>query len=111
MGQILGELIISLMVSLGYGQANNVENFLFVGADDVIAFKPNSTMITIRNVTSYGTTGLSFGSIGQYPGVVSTAIRPKQESIDYRPISLRISGSRMSSSTAPTRSKDLVEFK
>lgn len=26
-------------------------------------------MITIKNVTSYGTTGLSFGSIGQYPGV------------------------------------------
>jgi hypothetical protein len=111
MGQILGELIISLMVSLGYGQANNVENFLFVGADDVIVFKPNSTMITIRNVTSYGTTGLSFGSIGQYPGVVSTVFRPKQESIDYRPISLRIFGSRMSSSTAPIRSKDLVESK
>lgn len=35
----------------------------------MIAFKPNSTMITIKNVTSYGTTGLSFGSIGQYPGV------------------------------------------
>lgn len=48
------------------------ENFFFVGADDVIAFKPNSTMITIKNVTSYGTTGLSFGSIGQYPGVVSS---------------------------------------
>jgi len=52
-------------------RAHNVtyENFFFVGADDVIAFKPNSTMITIRNVTSYGTTGLSFGSIGQYPNV------------------------------------------
>lgn len=46
-----------------------IENFFFVGADDVIAFKPNSTLITIKNVTSYGTTGLSFGSIGQYPGV------------------------------------------
>jgi hypothetical protein len=52
-------------------QPDGVENFFFVGADDVIAFKPNSTMITIRNVTPYGTTGLSFGSIGQYPGVVS----------------------------------------
>jgi len=72
MEQILGELTTSLTVSPTSNQfkADIKENFFFVGADDVIAFKPNSTMITIRNVTSHGSTGLSFGSIGQYPGVV-----------------------------------------
>jgi hypothetical protein len=86
-------------------RAHNVtyENFFFVGADDVIAFKPNSTMITIKNVTSYGTTGLSFGSIGQYPGVVSSST----VKADARPISSKISGSRMSSSTALIRYKGL----
>jgi len=64
----------SPMVRLYVVMADLGENFFFVGADDVIAFKPNSTMITIRNVTSYGTTGLSFGSIGQYPNVVSSAL-------------------------------------
>ncbi|CAD6587360.1 MAG: hypothetical protein TREMPRED_004728 [Tremellales sp. Tagirdzhanova-0007] len=45
------------------------ENFVYQGGDDCISFKPNSTMITVRNVTCVGTTGLAFGSIGQYPGV------------------------------------------
>jgi hypothetical protein len=74
MEQIPGELTTSPMVSPRsiLFKADIIENFFFVGADDVIAFKPNSTMITIRNVTSHGSTGLSFGSIGQYPGVVRT---------------------------------------
>lgn len=91
-----------------FWHAHHVENFFFVGADDVIAFKPNSTMITIRNVTAHGSTGLSFGSIGQYPGVVRSSAH-----IDliYRPISSKTYGSRMSSSIALIRSRALVGFK
>jgi galacturan 1,4-alpha-galacturonidase len=44
---------------------------VYQGGDDCIALKPNSTDITIRNVTCYGGTGIAFGSIAQYEGVVS----------------------------------------
>lgn len=43
---------------------------VYQGGDDCIALKPNSTDITIRNVTCYGGTGIAFGSIAQYEGVV-----------------------------------------
>ncbi|ORY33759.1 putative polygalacturonase [Naematelia encephala] len=46
------------------------ENFVYQGGDDCIALKPNSTMITARNVSCYGGTGIAFGSIAQYPGVL-----------------------------------------
>ena len=36
-----------------------------------MAFKANSTQITLRNITCYGGNGIAFGSVGQYPGVVS----------------------------------------
>ena len=49
----------------------HVENFLYQGGDDCIALKPNSTSITVRNVTCIGGTGIAFGSIAQYEGVVS----------------------------------------
>lgn len=39
---------------------------VYQGGDDCLAFKPNSSMITARNVTCYGGTGIAFGSIGQY---------------------------------------------
>jgi len=42
---------------------------VYQGGDDCIALKPNSTDITIRNVTCYGGTGIAFGSIAQYEGV------------------------------------------
>jgi hypothetical protein len=42
---------------------------VFQGGDDCLAFKPNSSSITVRNVTCYGGTGIAFGSIGQYKGV------------------------------------------
>jgi polygalacturonase len=47
-----------------------VENMVYQGGDDCIALKPNSTMINIRNVTCFGGTGIAFGSIAQYEGVV-----------------------------------------
>jgi hypothetical protein len=50
--------------------ANDAENMVYQGGDDCIALKPNSTDITIRNVTCYGGTGIAFGSIAQYEGVV-----------------------------------------
>lgn len=56
-------------------QSHNVtvENMVYQGGDDCIALKPNSTMINIRNVTCFGGTGIAFGSIAQYEGVVSTS--------------------------------------
>ena len=47
-----------------------LENFVYQGGDDCLAFKPNSTMITARNVSCYGGSGIAFGSIAQYEGVV-----------------------------------------
>lgn len=41
---------------------------IYQGGDDCVAFKPNSSMITVRNVTCYGGTGVAFGSIAQYQG-------------------------------------------
>lgn len=53
-------------------QSRNVtyENWVYQGGDDCIAFKPNSTQITVRNITCYSVNGIAFGSIGQYPGKV-----------------------------------------
>jgi len=45
------------------------ENFVYQGGDDCLAFKANSSSITVRNVTCYGGTGVAFGSVGQYEGV------------------------------------------
>ncbi|WWD09559.1 hypothetical protein V865_007686 [Kwoniella europaea PYCC6329] len=52
-------------------QSHNVtyENFVYQGGDDCLAFKPNSTLITARNVSCFGGTGIAFGSIAQYAGV------------------------------------------
>ncbi|WVR06009.1 hypothetical protein IAU60_003037 [Kwoniella sp. DSM 27419] len=47
----------------------NTENFVYQGGDDCIALKPNSTLITVKNVTCVGGTGIAFGSIAQYDGV------------------------------------------
>lgn len=49
----------------------DIENMIYQGGDDCVALKPNSTSITLRNVTCYGGTGIAFGSIAQYAGVVS----------------------------------------
>lgn len=51
-------------------EADGAENMVYQGGDDCIALKPNSTDITIRNVTCFGGTGIAFGSIAQYEGVV-----------------------------------------
>lgn len=48
-----------------------ITDFVYQGGDDCIALKPNSTNIAIDNVTCIGGTGIAFGSIAQYPGVVS----------------------------------------
>ncbi|KAJ7779678.1 putative rhamnogalacturonase A [Mycena metata] len=42
-------------------------NWVYQGGDDCIAFKPNSTQITVRNVSCTAVNGMTFGSIGQYP--------------------------------------------
>ena len=46
------------------------ENWVYQGGDDCIALKANSTQIVVKNVTCLGGTGIAFGSIGQYPGVL-----------------------------------------
>lgn len=48
------------------------ENWTYQGGDDCLAFKPNSTAITVRNATCYGGSGIAFGSVGQYPGIKDT---------------------------------------
>lgn len=40
---------------------------VYQGGDDCLAFKANSSLITARNVTCVGGTGIAFGSIAQYP--------------------------------------------
>ncbi|KAK8866057.1 hypothetical protein IAR55_001208 [Kwoniella newhampshirensis] len=52
-------------------QSHNVtyENFVYQGGDDCLALKPNSTLITVRNATCLGGTGIAFGSIAQYAGI------------------------------------------
>lgn len=50
---------------------DQIENFVYQGGDDCIALKPNSSMITMRNITCVGGTGIALGSIAQYDGVVS----------------------------------------
>lgn len=47
-----------------------INNFVYQGGDDCIAFKPNSTNVVVNNVTCVGGTGIAFGSIAQYEGVV-----------------------------------------
>ena len=47
------------------------ENVVYQGGDDCIALKPNSSSIFLRNITCFGGTGIAFGSIAQYEGVVS----------------------------------------
>jgi len=59
-----------LYLWVGISLMIRVENFVYQGGDDCLAFKPNSTMITARNVSCYGGTGIAFGSIAQYEGAV-----------------------------------------
>ncbi|KAJ7016303.1 pectin lyase fold/virulence factor [Mycena alexandri] len=47
------------------------QNWVYQGGDDCIAFKPNSTQITARNVSCTSLNGMTFGSIGQYPDSTS----------------------------------------
>lgn len=62
--------------------ANDAENMVYQGGDDCIALKPNSTDITIRNVTCYGGTGIAFGSIAQYESVVRVNVSTRQLDAD-----------------------------
>ncbi|WWC66403.1 uncharacterized protein I206_100305 [Kwoniella pini CBS 10737] len=68
-------------------QSYNVtfENMLYQGGDDCIALKPNSTLITIKNVTCIGGTGIAFGSIGQYEGVKDIIEDVYMENINLYP--------------------------
>lgn len=55
-----------------------INNFVYQGGDDCVALKPNATNVAINNVTCIGGTGIAFGSIGQYAGVVSCTNHGKQ---------------------------------
>ncbi|KAH8704134.1 putative exo-polygalacturonase [Talaromyces proteolyticus] len=44
-----------------------VENATITNGDDCIAAKGNTTNLLVRNVTCYGSAGMTIGSIGQYP--------------------------------------------
>lgn len=58
---------------------------IYQGGDDCIALKPNSSMITARNVTCYGGTGIAFGSIAQYPGRVDWLVDIDMQDIKLLP--------------------------
>lgn len=47
-----------------------IDGMVYQGGDDCIAFKANSSSVTVRNVTCVGGTGIAFGSVAQYEGVV-----------------------------------------
>lgn len=83
-------------------RSNNVaiNNFVYQGGDDCIAFKPNSTNIAVNNVTCVGGTGIAFGSIAQYEGVVSLRLERRADAI--RKTLLRTSHSTTSHSTPQT---------
>ncbi|CAD6572553.1 MAG: hypothetical protein TREMPRED_000571, partial [Tremellales sp. Tagirdzhanova-0007] len=81
-------------------RSNNVtfQNFVYQGGDDCIALKPNSTQITINNLTCHGSTGLAFGSIGQYPNATdiiedvlfeNVAFYPSSQSQTFRGIEFK----------------------
>lgn len=78
---------------------------VYQGGDDCIALKPNSTDITIRNVTCVGGTGIAFGSIAQYEGVVCRSSLTAalyfmgRVADEYRPTSSRMWSWRISSFT------------
>lgn len=44
-----------------------VENATIINGDDCVAAKGNTTNLLVRNVTCIGSTGMTIGSIGQYP--------------------------------------------
>ncbi|EKD20085.1 uncharacterized protein L3040_002239 [Drepanopeziza brunnea f. sp. 'multigermtubi'] len=44
-----------------------IQNSTITNGDDCVSFKPNSTDITVRNLSCNGTHGISVGSLGQYP--------------------------------------------
>ena len=44
-----------------------IENATVVTDDDCVAAKGNTINMLVRNVTCYGSTGVTIGSIGQYP--------------------------------------------
>ncbi|CRG92671.1 hypothetical protein PISL3812_09735 [Talaromyces islandicus] len=44
-----------------------VENATIINGDDCVAAKGNTTNLLVRNVTCYRSSGMTIGSIGQYP--------------------------------------------
>lgn len=44
-----------------------ITNWVYEGGDDAVALKGNSSNIHIENIRVYGGTGITFGSLGQYP--------------------------------------------
>jgi len=51
-------------------RSSNVKilNSVAVIGDDCVSFKPNSTFITVENLSCTGSHGISVGSLGQYAG-------------------------------------------
>lgn len=44
-----------------------IENATITNGDDCVAVKGNTTDLLVRNVTCYGSNGMTIGSVGQYP--------------------------------------------
>jgi galacturan 1,4-alpha-galacturonidase len=44
-----------------------IENWTVTNGDDCIAAKGNTTNLLVKNVTCYGSDGVTIGSVGQYP--------------------------------------------
>lgn len=82
---------------------------VYQGGDDCIALKPNSTDITIRNVTCYGGTGIAFGSIAQYEGVVGHLFHLRF-TLTFRRISSKTSTWKISSCMDPTSAQGSKVF-
>lgn len=51
-------------------RSSNVKilNSVVINGDDCVSFKPNSTFITVENLSCTGSHGISVGSLGQYAG-------------------------------------------
>jgi hypothetical protein len=71
----------------GRWKLTRAENMVYQGGDDCLALKPNSSMIVAKNVTCHGGTGIAFGSIGQYKGVLDYIDGVRMEDITLLPSS------------------------
>jgi galacturan 1,4-alpha-galacturonidase len=62
-----------------------VINMTYQGGDDCLSIKPNVSDFYARNVSCYGGTGIAFGSIAQYPGVMDWIENVTMDGINLYP--------------------------